>query len=157
MLPCLRPYINVWECFRTSHQVRELESKQSDQLCDNTCTRGEEQDQHSGHNNGRDEMRQVSRYLEEFFKFLCLHLVNQQSHDNRKRECYRNGVKTDDDCVFDGQTELIGVKVLFEVFQSSPAASHNAFRRCKVFKCNHNSVHRIVRKQCKNDNGRKHQ
>ena len=70
MLPCLRPYINVWECFCTSHQVRELESKQSDQLCDNTCTRGEEQDQHSGHNNGRDEVRQVGLIPgRNFFKF----------------------------------------------------------------------------------------
>ena len=69
-------------------------------------------------------MRQVSRYLEEFFKFLCLHLVNQQSHDNRERECYRDGIKTDDDCVFDGQTELTQMN-----YEFYPEALEHVLRR----------------------------
>ena len=90
-------------------------------------------------------MRQIGGHLEKLLKPLRHHLVAHQRQYDRQRERDNNTIQADDQRVFDRRPELIGIKVLLEIFKSRPGAPHDTLGRREIFKCDHNPVHGKIR------------
>ena len=91
-------------------------------------------------------MRKICGYLEKLFKPFSCHLIAHQGQRNRQREGNNNTVDTDYQGILNGNPELVGIKILPEILQPCPAASHNSPGRRKILKCNGYAVHRYIGK-----------
>ena len=92
-------------------------------------------------------MRQIGGYLEELLKPFSCHLIAHEGKRNGKREGNQYTVQADYQGILNCYPELVGIKILSEVFQSCPAASHNPLGWGKILKGNGHTVHRYIGKE----------
>ena len=158
MLPGFRPHVNAGEGAGLSHQVGKFHPTKRNQPGDNASAGGQEQDDHAAHDHGGDEVGQIGGNLEKLFVFLGGDLVAQKGHHNGEGERHQNGVQTDDQSVFDGWPELVGIEILLKVFHAGPRALKDSLRGGEIFKSDDNAKHWLVGKtEHQNDSGQEEQ
>ena len=129
VLPDARPDVNVGEPLRTVQKEHALATQRNDHLIDDTRGRRHQQEQHTTHDDGRNEVGRISNGLNYLFESRSLDIVQQQCEDDWNRCAHQEIINTDPQGVAYNLLEGIGIKELNEVLKAvliRPRASDNA-------------------------------
>ena len=99
-------------------------------------------------------MRQIGHGLHRLFKPGSAQLVEQQCKNNRKRKPEQNIGKADDKGIQERPAKINALKKLLKILKTNPLALKNSLTDIVLLKCNHQSEHRPIQKECIKHNDR---
>jgi len=102
-------------------------------------------------------VREIADSLDCSFEIAVLYFIEQQSENNRRRECKNEVVEADKERVTDQAPEVITSKEIFEVIQADPRASEVAQLGIKALKRHHDAEHWYVAESYEIRNDRQRQ